>query len=609
MTESEEVGKLIDGAYKNILEKFNPCARQLISTGKSYLKALHGAVTASKSYLESITKLARCAHQGTWGGCTDIGTALMQLVDVQKEVQAQQINILKAFYVDLLVPLETNLEKDCKVVANEHKQFQHLYKSHQEAYQKAAASVKKQKKKKRNSKTANVDKEIKHMQIMDEEKSKLDGFCEHRLKQVITQERRRYGFVLERQCSLIKHYLAYYTKGQSLLNHHLAEWEDVVRSRESLPRTIENMFVSSVGYLGNGGFRFSLVQKDPDIDDRMSVVSRIRKTRSIDASCLDIRELDEDLYPQPLFRAKSDFNLTSSSASLSANEYVPDRHRSMLDPGGLKGDRPQVRALYSYLSSGDHQLSFHEGDVITLIGERNKGWQYGENTRNHRCGWFPIAYTTSVVRRSDSDEASSSSERRRLSSDISTPLPSSDESSGNKTIPSRHQVASDKTSDRRSPMRRPLSSSCASPVPDPEAIPTMLPRPLSTFVDGLYARVTDISKLRQGPPPAASTSLGEPSATSVTVPITIETAKENFILRPPQRSLTSPLPLPQPVPPPPRIPPSTSLYSSHDSGFSNDIVYGGKVPEVSLSSPRDNVFASVKLRKVTTNDRSAPRIT
>ncbi|EEB14775.1 insulin receptor tyrosine kinase substrate, putative [Pediculus humanus corporis] len=40
----------------------------------------------------------------------------MQVVEVYKEIQAQQMNILKAFYVDLLVPLETNLEKDTKVV-------------------------------------------------------------------------------------------------------------------------------------------------------------------------------------------------------------------------------------------------------------------------------------------------------------------------------------------------------------------------------------------------------------------------------------------------------------------------------------------------------------
>ncbi|KAF8793714.1 hypothetical protein HNY73_001759 [Argiope bruennichi] len=39
--DADEIAKLVDGAYKNILEKFNPCARQLISAGKAYLKSLH----------------------------------------------------------------------------------------------------------------------------------------------------------------------------------------------------------------------------------------------------------------------------------------------------------------------------------------------------------------------------------------------------------------------------------------------------------------------------------------------------------------------------------------------------------------------------------------
>ncbi|KAL1423375.1 hypothetical protein MTO96_021136 [Rhipicephalus appendiculatus] len=73
MAEYEEMVRLVDGAYKNILEKFNPCARQLIAAGKTYLKALHAAVAASKGYMDAISRLARHAHQATWGGCTDIG--------------------------------------------------------------------------------------------------------------------------------------------------------------------------------------------------------------------------------------------------------------------------------------------------------------------------------------------------------------------------------------------------------------------------------------------------------------------------------------------------------------------------------------------------------
>lgn len=38
-------------------------------------------------------------------------------------------------------------------------------------------------------------------------------------------------------------------------------------------------------------------------------------------------------------------------------------------------------------------MTFHENDRIALVGERAKGWQFGENLRTQLFGWFPVAYT------------------------------------------------------------------------------------------------------------------------------------------------------------------------------------------------------------------------
>lgn len=83
--------------FQNILEKFNPGARQLIGAGKAYLKALHGefylivylyfylsllilmfffntgAAAASRLFNEALAKIAVNAQQG---GTTDIGEYL-----------------------------------------------------------------------------------------------------------------------------------------------------------------------------------------------------------------------------------------------------------------------------------------------------------------------------------------------------------------------------------------------------------------------------------------------------------------------------------------------------------------------------------------------------
>jgi hypothetical protein len=57
--------------------------------------------------------------------------------------------------------------------------------------------------------------------------------------QAIAQERKRYGFVLERQTSLSKHFLAHYGKGAALLEKHLDGWQETSKAREELPPCVE----------------------------------------------------------------------------------------------------------------------------------------------------------------------------------------------------------------------------------------------------------------------------------------------------------------------------------------------------------------------------------
>ncbi|XP_068249790.1 uncharacterized protein IRSp53 isoform X2 [Palaemon carinicauda] len=392
MSETEELTKQVDLVYKNLLDKFNPAARQLITAGKAYLKALHGAMAASKVYLEALTRVARHSQQGLWGGSSDIGMCLMQMVDVYKEVQSQQMNILKAFYVDLLVPLETNLDKDTKVLQSEQKKFLSCHKHRLETYTKAAAQVKKQKKKNKGTKGA-MDKEIKQFQALEEEKCKMDGFVEQSLQNAVTQERRRYGFILERQCSLAKHYLAFHTKGSSLLQHSLDNWQDISKTREGLPDRIQAMLPSSRPR--DEGIYSSPLCLD---DDNMSVTSQMRKARSVDASCQDLSTIIDEIPSRPMTRARSEYNLTMNHTTPIPNMML---RRSMAVPED-SGKRTMARALYSYLPSGDNQLCFTENDLIALIGEKNKGWQYGENLRTQRCGWFPVAYTEIIHEEDDS---------------------------------------------------------------------------------------------------------------------------------------------------------------------------------------------------------------
>ncbi|CAG0924243.1 unnamed protein product [Notodromas monacha] len=142
-----------------------------------------------------------------------------------------------------------------------------------------------------------------------------------------------------------------------------------------------------------------------DFEDPSSLQAQLRKSRSMDTSVIDLAEatnpnnIMSNLGPnQTLVRsAKSDFNLCLSSQNGMNGGMDDDQRQTPADDSVDDGRREVVRAVYSYLASGDHQLSFVEGDIVSLIGEKNKGWQFGENLRTGRTGWFPLAYTEQMV--------------------------------------------------------------------------------------------------------------------------------------------------------------------------------------------------------------------
>ncbi|KAJ9591290.1 hypothetical protein L9F63_002164, partial [Diploptera punctata] len=504
-------------------------------------------------------------------------SALLQIVEVYKEIQSQQMNILKAFYVDLLVPLETNLEKDTKVVQSEQKRFLQQHKQRSETYSKAAATMKKQRKKNKGTTKTGLamDKELKNMQVLEEEKSKLDAFCEQSLKTAMTQERRRYGFVLERQCSLAKHYLAYHNQGSTVLQRHLEDWQEVAQTREFLPDSVEVMFnnrLRQVSFWPDEDLYSS--PRSPNVeDDRLSIASQLRKTKSMDASCLDMRSINDATSPmKPLSRAKSDFNLTASTHSLVQNPDTPTRPKSMAVPDrGASWDTQLARAMYAYLSSGENQLSFLEGDIIALMGDRNKGWQFGENLRTQCSGWFPLAYTELII-----DEASSPTHQRMQSLD----------STG--------------------------SNIAAATPPRPSAAGT----PVTMFGDTLLhhrataaakqmRRGTTVSASNVGPPPTLPAPVPTPKVpASSTLPVARGVTDRRLIHPPPM----PPLPMLGNVKRPPGAIGSgignASLHSSNDSGFSND---PPPAPEVDYSDD-DSTRKPARRKQTSTTNGAAEGI-
>lgn len=179
------------------------------------------------------------------------------------------------------------------------------------------------------------------------------------------QERRRYGFILERQCSLANHWLNYHQYGKSKLENSLYSWNEISASREALPGTHNYIMIRK-----NFAHSVSI-----DSDDR-SVNTAIKRNQSINGSLSSISSTATEVQP-----------ITKTIVS-----------RANKSDEAINNDRPLVKTYFSYEPSGDNQLSFLEGDTIALFDDHVKGWHYGENLRTKEVGWFPISYANNNIK-------------------------------------------------------------------------------------------------------------------------------------------------------------------------------------------------------------------
>lgn len=110
-----------------------------------------------------------------------------------------------------------------------------------------------------------------------------------------------------------------------------------------------------------------------------SVTSVLRKSQSIHQSTGSLSQLNDSYQMSTMTnnnRSASEHSLASSPPSKISN----------------------VTALFAYEATGENQLSFSFGDKISVIGEKNEGWQFGENKRTNSYGWFPISYVENSER-------------------------------------------------------------------------------------------------------------------------------------------------------------------------------------------------------------------
>ncbi|XP_068585354.1 BAR/IMD domain-containing adapter protein 2-like isoform X2 [Cebidichthys violaceus] len=417
MSRTDEVHRITENVYKSIMEQFNPCLRNFIAMGKSYEKALTREV-------------------------------LFQMAEVHRQIQIQLEEMLKSFHNELLTELEKKVELDARYLNAALKKYQTEHKSKGESLEKCQAELKKLRRKSQGSKHPSKygDKEMQFVEAISNKQSEMDNYIAEGYKNALSEERRRYCFLVDRQCAVAKNSSVYHSKGKELLSQKIPVWQQACAEPNKLPDRA--MFLAQqmsgvAGAMVPGAHHPGMAVSEPvpgakplPVPPELAALragggmGQQRMLGGVDGGMpamngtagahggedyqqwMEGKVAQGKASPQTQRHGGEVYSNTlpvrkvapaKSKTTLTETRTLP--RSSSMAAGLEKNGRTRVQAIFSH-AAGDNStlLSFFEGDVITLlVPEARDGWHYGENEKTRMRGWFPFSYTRVI---SDGDTSS-----------------------------------------------------------------------------------------------------------------------------------------------------------------------------------------------------------
>ncbi|XP_061557608.1 brain-specific angiogenesis inhibitor 1-associated protein 2a isoform X1 [Phycodurus eques] len=235
MSRTDEVHRVTENVYKTIMEQFNPCLRNFVAMGKTYEKALANVTFAAKGYFDALVRMGELASESQ--GSKDLGDVLFQMAEVHRQIQVQLEEMLKSFHNELLSELEKKVDLDSRYLTAALKKYQVEHKNKGESLEKCQGELKKLRRKSQGSKNPSKygEKEMQFVETISSKQTELDTFIADGYKTALSEERRRYCFLVDRQCAVAKNSSAYHGKGKDLLTQKIPVWQQACSDPNKLP--------------------------------------------------------------------------------------------------------------------------------------------------------------------------------------------------------------------------------------------------------------------------------------------------------------------------------------------------------------------------------------
>ncbi|XP_067100617.1 brain-specific angiogenesis inhibitor 1-associated protein 2-like protein 1a isoform X1 [Osmerus mordax] len=383
----DDVNKLTESTYKNVMEQFNPGLRNLVNLGKSYEKSVAAMTLAGKTYFDAVSKIGETAAVSPVS--RELGVVLMDISEVHRKVHLEMEENFKRFHKEIIIELEKKTDMDVKYMTATYKRYQSEHKSKQDSLDRSQTDLKKLRRKSQGKHASKYQiKENECLETVTTRQMDMQSFIADGCKEALLEEKRRFCFLVDKHCMFSYQTAAFHEKAKEILAEKLPSWQEKCSDATKVPDTVMTMIE---------GLRTPVAttpQPSPRLEHYNSNNLETMVPPPAPQLKAQISPLANMFHPDP---PRSPIRSVSydQNTDQGSSEDGDSLSRSVSLSSGLNlGKKSKVRTIFPHMAGNNATLlSFDEGDIITLlIQEEKDGWLYGELEKTRQRGWFPSSY-------------------------------------------------------------------------------------------------------------------------------------------------------------------------------------------------------------------------
>ncbi|CAN9508602.1 unnamed protein product [Ophioblennius macclurei] len=375
----DDVSKLTESTYKNVMEQFNPGLRNLVILGKNYEKSVTAMILSGKTYFDAVSKIGENAIVSPVS--RELGVVLMEIADAHRKVYYELEENFKRFHREIIIELEKKTEMDVKYMNATFKRYQSEHKLKQDSLDRSQTDLKKLRRKSQGKSSSKYEiRENEFMETISSRQMDMQKFIADGCKEALLEEKRRFCFLADKHCMFSYQTSNFHEKAKEVLSLRLPNWQEKCSDISQVPDTVATMIEE-----------LSTPEQSPQVQR----YNRNNVGPVVPPPAPPLKAQTSPLANMFNPEIRSPLNTSSDRNSDQGSLGEGNLSRSTSQSSGLNMvRRSRVRTIFPHTAGNNSTLlSFEHGDIITLLLQEEKdGWLYGELERTQQRGWFPSSY-------------------------------------------------------------------------------------------------------------------------------------------------------------------------------------------------------------------------